>query len=228
MLASGIAYLCVSTVITLCLMLAYANSKGYLEKEKLAKMAAIAQGLDESTISTSPGTHEEAKPPDTPEQPSLEDIETRRAIHMRNVELREQALDTSLERLFSQQRTLADEKDSYDKIKVAFEKQLNELHTGALATGRENIRSIWESIKPKQAKDQMIQMIATGRQEDVVAILSAMPVTKRAKIIGEFKTDEDNKKLDDILERIRRGMPEEKVIDNTKGQLDELKPKSAG
>jgi hypothetical protein len=61
-----------------------------------------------------------------------------------------------------------------------------------------------------------------------VAILNAMPITKRAKIIGEFKTDDDNKKLDEILNLIRQGMPDEKVINNAQQQLNQVASKPAG
>jgi hypothetical protein len=145
-------------------------------------------------------------------------------VQVRNLELREQALQSGMERVRFEQKKLAEDKDNYDRITTAFEKQLDELHTGALATGRENIRLIWESIKPKQAKEQILQMMQANEQEDLVAILSAMPIGKRAKIIGEFKTDEENKKLDEILDLIRRGMPETKVVNRTEEQVNAAKP----
>ncbi|HZZ27052.1 MAG TPA: hypothetical protein VFE46_03515 [Pirellulales bacterium] len=226
-LASVIAYLSVGTMITLCLLLGYASTKGYLDKDKVAKMAAVAQGLEMPATpnpanANAASASEVVKQPDTPEQPSLEDIEARRALQFRHLELREQALDNHLQELHSLQSQIDDEKQSYQRQKSAFEKQLAQLHEGAVASGRDNIRQIWENIRPKQAKDQIVQMIDTQQQDDVVAILNAMPITKRAKIIGEFKTDDDNKKLDEILDLIRRGMPDEKVINNTQQQLNRI------
>ena len=226
MLSAAFAYFCISTVLTLCLLLGYAFSKGFLEKGKVTKMIAVAQGIEFPTVAG--GNPADAiKPSETQEQPSLEDIEKRRAVQVRNLELREQALQAGIERVKFEERKLSDEKEQYDQITNAFQKQLDELHSGALATGRENIRLIWENIKPKQAKEQILQMMQANEQDDVVAILSAMPIGKRAKIIGEFKTDDDSKKLEVILDLIRRGVPDVKVVNRTEEQVNATKPNAA-
>ena len=144
--------------------------------------------------------------------------------HVRDLELREQALDSGLQQIRAEQQKLADDKESYDRLRTAFDNQLKELNDGSQATGRENIRLIWENIKPKQAKEQILQMVQAGQQNDVVAIMSAMPISKRAKIIGEFKSEEESKKLQEILDLIRRGMPEQQVIENTQQQVTQNKP----
>ena len=226
MLSAAFAYFCISTVLTLCLLLGYAFSKGFLEKGKVTKMIAVAQGIEFPMVAG--GNPADAiKPSETQEQPSLEDIEKRRAVQVRNLELREQALQAGIERVKFEERKLSDEKEQYDQITNAFQKQLDELHSGALATGRENIRLIWENIKPKQAKEQILQMMQANEQDDVVAILSAMPIGKRAKIIGEFKTDDDSKKLEVILDLIRRGVPDVKVVNRTEEQVNATKPNAA-
>ncbi len=74
----------------------------------------------------------------------------------------------------------------------------------------------------------MLQMIAAGEQADVVAILSAMPIAKRAKIIGEFKTDDESKKLEEVLRLIREGVPEVKVINQTQQQFKQLEKPAPG
>src|SRR4051812_40580972 len=221
MISALFAYFCIATAITVFLMLGFAFSKGYLEKEKITKMIAVAKGTD--TELAAPDIPKGAeKSNDIPEQPSLADIEAKRALHSRDFELREQALNSGLDRLRFEQRKLVEEKETYDRVKNSFEKQLAELHTGSQATGRDNIRQIWESIKAKQAKEQVLQMIAAGERNDVVAIFNAMPVAKRAKIIGEFKTEEESKKLEDILRLIRQGEPEMKVLDKATDQVRQL------
>jgi hypothetical protein len=222
MLTALFVYFCVGTVITTCLMVGYAMSKGYLSSEKIAKMVAVAKGTDAELAVSATLAADPEKTTEIPEQPSFDEIETKRAIHTRNLELREQSLSSGLARIRFEQTKLADEKQNYDRLKGDFEKQLAELHTGSQATGRDNIRQIWESIRPKQAKEQMLQMIAAGEQNDVVAILNAMPVAKRAKIIGEFKTQEESTKLEDILRRIRQGEPEMKVLDTATDQVKQI------
>ena len=88
-----------------------------------------------------------------------------------------------------------------------------------MTTGHENVRSIWENIKPKQAKEQILKMIEADEIKDVVTIFSAIPITKRAKIVAEFKSPEETKKLDDILRLIREGVAEVNLIEKTDRQI---------
>ncbi len=78
---------------------------------------------------------------------------------------------------------------------------------------------IWENIKPKQAKEQILKMLDNQEMNEVVTILSGMPIGKRAKIVGEFKTPEETEKLDEILRLIRCGVPEVNLIDKTLSQV---------
>jgi hypothetical protein len=221
-------YLCVGTVLTGIILAGYALSKGYLDKEKLTKIVAVAQGTAAASTDATAISTDVAKPAETTEQTSIDEIENRRSIQSRDLELREQSLHSSLEQLRFEQRKILDEKKTYDGLKTSFEKQLAELQTGAQAMGRENIRLIWENIKPKQAKEQILQMIAAGEQADVVAIMSAMPIGKRAKIIAEFKTDEESKKLEELLRLIREGVPETKIINQAQQQFKEFNNPARG
>ena len=68
-----------------------------------------------------------------------------------------------------------------------------------------------EAIAPKQAKEQLLRMLAEAKtpadqpMEDVLRILKAMPLDKRKKILAEFKTPEEIEKLADVLREIRLG-----------------------
>ena len=93
------------------------------------------------------------------------------------------------------------------------------MRSKALSTGRENVRTIWENIKPKQAKEQIMEMIDKQEMNEVVTIFVAMPIAKRAKIVSEFKTAEELQKLDEIMRLIRQGVPEVNLIDKTRSQI---------
>jgi hypothetical protein len=228
LLVTLFVYLCVGTVLTGLILAGYALNKGYLNKEKITKIIAVAQGTDTASADATALSTDIAKPAETTEQTSIDEIENRRSVQSRDLELREQSLHSGLDQLRFEQRKMLDEKKTYDSLKTNFEKQLAELQTGAQATGRENIRLIWENIKPKQAKEQILQMIAAGEQADVVAIMSAMPIAKRAKIIGEFKTDEESKKLEELLRLIREGVPETKIINQARQQIKEFSNPARG
>ena len=66
-----------------------------------------------------------------------------------------------------------------------------------------------------------MEMIDKQEMNEVVTILVAMPIAKRAKIVSEFKTAEELQKLDEMLRLIRQGVPEVNLIDKTRSQIDE-------
>lgn len=220
-LVAVIVYLCIGTVIAQGICIGYAWSKGYVSKPKLLQMAAVAQGENERQ-SDNRDSHEKEL---SSEQPSLQDIENARALRIRNLELREQAIQAGLDRVRYEQTKLADERDMYFRTRAAFDAHLKNMKEGAIAKGRTDTRTILENIKPKQAKQQILQMIEAGEEEEVVAILSEMPVAKRAKIAGEFgKLDEDNQKLGKILRLIRQGVPEVSQIQDAQEELTAAQP----
>jgi hypothetical protein len=184
-------------------------------------MIAVAQDRNDRQSANQNGHEKEP----SSEQPSLEDIENARALRIRNLELREQAIQAGLDRVRYEQTKLTDERDMYVRTRAAFDAHLKNMKEGAIAKGRTDTRTILENIKPKQAKQQILQMIDAGEEDEVVAILSEMPVAKRAKIAGEFgKLDEDNEKLAKILRLIRQGVPEVSQIQDAQDELTAAQP----
>ncbi len=217
-LGSLFAYVCVATVLSLLMGLGYALASGRLNKGKLDDIAAVISGVQ----------HEQAKDvktvktDETSEQPSLDDIEQKRAVKTRDIEMRELSLTNGLNRVAYETAQLQGERAKYDQLRNQFNAQLDALLGTAQDQGAENLRLIWENIKPKQAKEQILQMIEANQENDVVKILSAMPIAKRAKIISEFKTDEEAKKLQRLLDLIRQGLPDAKLIQDTRDEVDKF------
>jgi hypothetical protein len=220
LLAAILVYLAVGTLLAEIIGIGYLASKGVLSRDKLRRMAMVAQGI-------------EAKPVEVPltdslrtqsEQVSLVDIARARAMKDRDLELREHALRSASAGLKEDRAKLAIESDRYNRVKTTFEGELNKLHESALATNAENARLILENIKPKQAKEQLVRMIDSAEMQAAVMLLSAMPIAKRAKVVAEFKTAEESQRLADILKLIRAGEPELTLIDDAKNQLESRLP----
>jgi hypothetical protein len=219
MIAALVVYLSVATVLAAGAGLVYLRASGKLDEQKLARIVALVQGLEQTETPSDAGG--EANKNQDAEQPSYDDREKARQLHSRQLEMRELALKSGLERIRFEQRVLTEDKDRYERLKVAFEEQLAALRDGAKSSGRENIRLIWENIKPKLAKAQILEMLQAQEINEVVAILSAVPIARRAKIISEFKTPDEEAKLDEILRLIRQGVPETNLIDKTRSQIQE-------
>ena len=76
------------------------------------------------------------------------------------------------------------------------------------------------SAKPKQAKEFLWAMLSRNEIKDVVSLISPMPDAKRAKIIAEFKTADEIKKIDEVLRLIREGEPITEVAAGTQQKLN--------
>jgi hypothetical protein len=194
---------CVATLIAETITLAYVWSAWQLDGDRLAQAVAIARGIGPST------THEDEAGLGevSPEQPSYDAIVGRRALKFRDLELRELALKSALAQLKSQQGQLAEDLDQQRRRAEQLDARLKGMQEGAEAEGRDVVRRTLESIKPDQAKEQLFEMLQNDEIDEVVLLLSAMQDSKRAKIIAEFKTPEENQKLAEVLRLIREGEP---------------------
>jgi hypothetical protein len=198
MLGGLIAYLCVGTILAQVIIVGYAVARGHLDKQKLASILAVVRGA-----TLSPG---EQKPPEQPAKPtnmlSVEERDQRQTTLTRHLELREQAVKNAQEQIATERDKLLKERQTFDMLVIDFRKQKEEAENRNQARGEEDARAILENIKPKLAKDLILKMVEADEKDEVVAILSAMPITKQKKIIEQFREDE-LPKLDDIMRRIR-------------------------
>lgn len=222
MLTSVVVYVCLATVIAEGILLAYYSKTWQLDRTKLLRMLAIAQGADlESLVGQGGSQHEE---PST-EQVSYNQVLDSQAVKTRNLELREQSLRSGVQQLQTEERRLTEEKSRVQKMREGFQGELFAMQKGSAATGREDVRLTFEALKPKQAKELMIRMMEK-ELDDVVMLMEAMPEGKRAKIIAEFKTPPEVEQIGEVLRRIRQGLPTSKMADNSLKQLEQ--PKGAG
>jgi hypothetical protein len=222
-LGAVVACICVATVIAAGILGTYYTRTWQLDREKLVRMLAVAEGADlEAIVENARG---EKESPST-EQPSYEQILEARAAKTRNLELREQALRSGLVQFQTAQRKLADDRTQFQQLRESFQGELAAMEKGAAAAGREDARRTLETLKPKQAKELVVQMLARKELDEVVILLAGMPEAKRAKIIAEFKTRDENEQVGEVLRRIRQGLPAAAVAENTQRQLQP--PKGPG
>jgi hypothetical protein len=205
-------YFCLATVIAEAIMVIYAARTWQIDRSRLERMLAVARG--QPTESAPPPA---APPP--PEPVSYEQVLDARALRDKNLQLREQALVNALAQMRADQQKLADEQKRYQQQRAAYEKELADLSQGAVAAGRDEVRRILQSVRPKQAKEIVLQMLDAKETKEVVALLSGMTDAKRAKILGEFKTPEENQKIEEVLRLIRQGEPQATVAEKAKDQL---------
>ncbi len=123
-----------------------------------------------------------------------------------------------------QQRQLGDEEKRLQEQAAQFAAQVKSVKEGAEAGGRDVVLRTLQTIKPKQAKEQLAQMLENHEIDQVVLLLSGLPETNRAKILAEFKTPDENKRLAEVLRLIRQGQPEASIADKAQQQFSQAKP----
>ena len=218
-LGALVVYFCVATVLAQTTLTVYLASTWGIDRSRLVQMLAIAQGVDLFALK------EEAKNDDdiiAPEQVSFEQILEQRAKNVHHLQLREQALRDGLSQLSFEQRKLIEEKKRYKQLRQVFEEQLLAQQEGAVADGRDEVRRILESAKPKQSKELLVQMLQNDETDAVVRMLVGMPDVKRAKILSEFKTPNELVQLGEVLKRIREGYPNVSLPEDTSQKLQQV------
>jgi hypothetical protein len=215
---AALLYFSLGTLIAEGIMVCHVWSKWRLNREKIARLVDVARGIEQQSADASP------QPPADepgPEQASFEQVVEARAVKDKNLQLREQALANALAQLQAEQDKLADREKQYKLDRSDYETKLAAAAKSARTTGQEDVRRILETIKPKQAKEILQAMLENKEQDEVVVLLSGMTDSKRAKILAEFKTADETKKIEDVLRLIRKGVPEAPLAQQA---LDQLRP----
>lgn len=219
-LGAMVLYFALATLIAQAIIAAYAAHTWGIDAARLKRMLAVARGETPAP---------EAPPPpapfESPQVPSYEQVLEARALRDANLRLREEALVHALADLRASQEKLAEDLKRFKLQRADYEKQLAELRSGNLAAGREEVRRILQSVRPKQAKEILVQMLDNKETQEVVALLTGMTDSKRAKILGEFKTPEETHKIEEVLRLIRQGQPEAGVIQSAMDRLGAGGPK---
>ena len=210
-------YASIATAVAVASGAVYLVATGKLNSERMTKIVAVLNGQDAKPAAKA----DKPAPAANVEQPSYEQQVAQRDLRTRQLELREQSLKNALQLIESEKVLVLEERDRNKKLVEAFRAELETLRKGAFDSGRDNVRQILEGMKPKQAKEQLLKMIDSQQMDDVVALVASLPASKQAKVLAEFKTQDETQKLNDILRLIRQSVPEVSLIDRAQGQVNQ-------
>lgn len=215
-LGAGFAYFCIATLLAQASMLGYLWSQGWLDRHKLAQISTLVRDGELPRAAAPPAASD-----GTVATVTLADLEATRGVRLRQFELREQATQNVLTQVRFETDQLTQAKDRFDRVYETLLRQLGKDKVTAITQGNENARLLLESIKAKQSKELIMEMLKADEIDVVVTLFGAMPIAKRAKIAAEFKTEEETKKLDEILRRTRQGLPDSAIIEQTRKALEQ-------
>ena len=218
-------YLAAATMLAELMLVGYMAVRWDITRERMVQILALAQGVDLFEIKEKAMVKAEQA---AIEQVSYPEILERRALEFRDLERREQALQDAIEQLRFDRRKLAKEQKRYEQIRKTFDAELAKMRGGALAEGLDEVRRILESIKPDEAKAQILQMFEDNQLDTVVLLLRDMPDRKRSRIIGEFQTQQEQKKINEVLERLLDGVPDGEVAEAAQERMDQAAKQGDG
>ena len=223
MLGMGLLYFCVASVLAQGVVLAMLWWKGAFSDDRVVAMFAALHGIHPA----SPGAAAAATAKDEHprEQPSQEEISKKRLLASLDLSLRETTLDKSLIDLRTLEQEIATEKERLGKWQEGIDKKIEQATIAVLDSSLQEWQQTLMVISPKQAKEQILKTLKTpsdGKDtqamNDVVRILKAMPLDRRKKIMGEFKTAQESDKLNEILEMIRQSPVEMEMLRDSRNR----------
>ena len=224
MAGAFVAYLCVATVLAQVICVAMFANSGTFSKDRLYSLMALVYGIDEDAIRDD--IQKEDEPEEDNEEPDMQQIIDARAQRHLALDFRIQALDNGIENLRNMQSSLVEERRRYDQLKQSFDQRLKALEEGVQDEAIVELQRTLEALDPRQAKEQVLMMLERDNAAmiDVVRLLKAMSTDKRKKIMGEFRSDEEQQKLADILDEILRGAPDTTILGEARDQLQQFAP----
>lgn len=219
----GLLYFCVATVLAQAVVVGMLWWKGAFSDDRAVAMFAALHGIHPE----SPGASAAASRDDAKEQPSLEEISRKRMLAGLDLSLRESALDKSLVDLRMLEAQIVTENERLKQWQEGMDQRIARAENTVLESSLRELQQTLEAISPKQAKEQILKILETTpdgddtrAMNDVVRILKAMPLDKRKKILGEFKSVPESEKLAEILREIRLSPVEMDMLRDSRNQLE--------
>ena len=228
LLGQAFLYFCVATVLAGGAGVLMLWQKGAFSDHRVLNMWAALHGIE---IASSSAKSAEAHKGESSEQPALDDVLTKRALASLDIALRENAIDKSLGELKAIETKIRTERARFDTLVTSFDLKLQELESSATNQAILETQQTLEALPAKQAKQQLLKLLSDRPsaklekpKEAVVALVKAMPIERRRKILAEFKTEEEGDKLAEILKDILSGAPDVPLLRQARENLERVAP----
>lgn len=228
MLGQLFLYSCVATVIAICVGGAMLYQKGAFRDDRLLNMWAALHGI---AVPAAEADGEE-KLHESQENPTYDEVVTRRALASLDMRLRENTLDKSLGNLRSIESKVRTEQERFDKLVLSFDSRIKTLESEATDAAVLETQRTLEALPPKQAKQQLLNLLKEAPSPGienptaaVVSLVKALPIDRRRKILSEFKSTDEEVKLAEILKEILRGAPDVPLLREAREEMGNLNSK---
>ena len=203
---------CIATVLAQATILTMSATKGNINGTTLTKTIALLNGIDISGDQMRKQYDEWKKAP----VPSYEDVVKQRAMEDRDLVLRSEIIQQSIQQMNAMRESLQRDEQDFDRRKDAFYELLDKEKAKVEDEGLAETKRILSELSPEQAKVQLQKMIEAKDSTIVVAIVKGMQPDKRKKILGEFTSTGEDDQLYQIIKQIQEGEPTASLIDQAR------------
>jgi len=205
----ALGYCCLATVIVQVGGGVMMWSTGKLSQEKVVRYAAILYGLDIAELpaeKSAAGASAALEDDLSPAQ-----LLARRTNANAILADRKAAMEQEADKIRSLEKELKSERDRRATVRKNFGDYLDKLEGEVVIASLGDVQRTLEELTPRQAKDLILRTLADQGLDkeddvmrDIVTIVKAMPEGKLKKILGEFKTAEEQEELHRIVMEVRK------------------------
>lgn len=195
LITTAAMFFCVATCLAQMIIVGVVWLKGGLTETKRQRILAVAYGIDLVAM------HQAEK--QARDDSDAENSPESRVMQSTELIARTASFRTSQLELLGLEGRLQDEKRKSRLRIIDFDNLLGQLENEAREEGLLEVRRTLEVMQTKQARTQLLRMLDDGAMDDVVKMVKAMPVTKRKKILSEFKSPDDAERLHEVLRQLR-------------------------
>lgn len=223
LVGASFIYFCVATVISLVAAGTALWVKGALDPDRMYRVLAALHGSDLLMLHDRLNKEADAV---NGEQVPFETQQKNLFFKSLDLDLREMAIKNGVNDLDRMQQTLKTAQTRFTALTQSYEQRLEQLEKKEQAHSLSELQRTLESMKAKQAKEQIIKMLQDDAMADAVAIFRKMSNDTRKKVLAEFKDPNDAEQLYEILKNIREGEPLASEIKAARNKLKEVAPRS--
>ena len=183
-----------------------------MNREKLMKMAAVAQGFDVYQM------EEDIKNAALEEQMSItrNEIIKERAQQARNTELHGKAATDVLAQVESETARIEQMKKEIDAKIAAFEEQQRKIKEESESQGIADLTTYLEMADAELAKFYILDMVEKAEYKRLIWVMRGMAPKSLKKIINVFEADEEKADMAKVLRKIGNGEPESTLVEELK------------
>lgn len=221
-----IGYLSTATVIAAAVGLGYVWQSEQLSDEKMFKIVALFHDVDLDSFDEEETLLEQEVVDEA--EPSIRETEQARQLMMLNHDVRIESLKRSQNEFNFMLSQLSKERDRFDEMAKELNQGLEQEKNKASEESVQNVVRDLQSVKPDIAKELLLKFLAGPNSnpeqkqkglEEVIRLMSAMPVDTLQGILKKFQTEEELAQLHEIHQLMLKGGPRERAITEVLDQL---------